>query len=493
MQSRENDLRVAEQYYVFAKNLGFKADYQAGMKNISFLRHAIDVTQHHDAITGTEKDAVAAEYMSQLKNGTIRMDDWATSIVGQFLKHNNSAQQPELQRGGISELFPSLTAGNYVVMVVYNSLAWTVTEYLKLPTNRSDLVVYDTNSNIIPSQINPVATGEQESEYPSKYSIYIKTTMKPLAFETMFIGVATQKHPATVGKIREISKNETIKIGNGGYYSLIFDNTTNRLSQIINNNISQTFNVQNEFQQYVSSGGLYGDNLPNSGAYIFRPSQDNRYRLGTEEHYRYTIDNILFRQEINAQHNYGLLTTPHSGRDYATETFVSSICDIDNGNNSFSFSFDIVSGFYDGWYQRPFIDFAAYDINDENYGHGLFVGTQRGSKSVKPARASDDELKVTITFDTKYDDIPEILVSIRKTDCNDKGQYVTTIASITSNEAVLYIKRVDEERTEWNDAVYVDWVSYDPTTREQTEYRMHGSKILSIKDDIHGFILLWLN
>ena len=42
---RENDLRIAEQYYAFAKGLGFHADYAGGMRNISFLREAIDVVQ----------------------------------------------------------------------------------------------------------------------------------------------------------------------------------------------------------------------------------------------------------------------------------------------------------------------------------------------------------------------------------------------------------------------------------------------------------------
>ena len=57
--------------------------------------------------------------MNQLINGTIKMDDWAVSIVGQFLKKSSSAQEPELQRGGIGELLMQLTADKYIVMVVF--------------------------------------------------------------------------------------------------------------------------------------------------------------------------------------------------------------------------------------------------------------------------------------------------------------------------------------------------------------------------------------
>eukprot|EP01084_Bolivina_argentea_P163978 285172_1 len=495
VRSRENDLRVAEQFYLFAKNLYFKADYINGMKNISFLRDAIDVMQHHDAVTGTEKQAVANEYMNQLQNGTIRMDNWVNSVVGKFLVKNGN--EPSLQRGGVNNLLSQLTKGNYIVMVIYNSLAWTVTQYLKLATNRSDLIVYDSNSNIIPSQINPTAIGEQEHKYPSKYSLYIYTIMKPLAIETIFIGVETQLYAANLGIIQAMSKEEgNIKIGNGGYYSLIFDNITNRLSQIINNNISQTFNVENQFEQYISSGGLYGDNLPNSGAYIFRPSQDNRYRLDLEQHYRYTINNILFRETINNNNNnpsYGVLSAPHSGRDWSPETFVSSICEMYYNNNSFSFSYDIVSGVYDGWYQRPFLDFAVFDINNQDYGHGLFKDTIRGSQTVKPIRPGDDVVKVIINFgNNNFNTAPQILLSIRKTQCNDIGQYVTTIANISSQNAIVYVKRVDERGTGWSDQVFIDWIAYDSEKRETSEFRMHGSKILSISDDIkitHPFIV----
>ena len=58
IQYNENIIRHTEFLYSFSKNMGIMTDTMAEnvMFNISKLRAANDVAQHHDAITGTEAD-----------------------------------------------------------------------------------------------------------------------------------------------------------------------------------------------------------------------------------------------------------------------------------------------------------------------------------------------------------------------------------------------------------------------------------------------------
>ncbi len=101
--------------------------------------------------------------------------------------------------------------------------------------------------------------------------------------------------------------------------------------------------------------------------------------------------------------------------------------------------------------------------------------------------------KVTINFGNNvFNNAPQVLLSVRKSECNDIGQYVATISSISSQSVVIYVKRVDERGTGWSNEIFIVWVAYDSEKRETNEFRMHGSKILSISDDIkvtHPFVV----
>ena len=55
--SRERLMRTAELFWTFGQNMGLfngLINKTEAMNNITYLRHAIDVSQHHDGITGTE-------------------------------------------------------------------------------------------------------------------------------------------------------------------------------------------------------------------------------------------------------------------------------------------------------------------------------------------------------------------------------------------------------------------------------------------------------
>ena len=392
LRSRETVLRASEMFYVFAKGLNFAVDYDAAMYNISFLRHAIDTATHHDAITGTETHDVATNYLNRMADGTQRVHYWDESVVGHFLS-GSKGEIPKLLRNVDGDMFSELSGDKVVVVVAFNSLAWTVTELLQIPSNRSDLVVFDSNQNVIPSQINPVAEQEQNSKYPAKFNLFILAqNMDPLAFHTFFIGVATSKYPASIGKVVSHKAGESLVAGNGsnGYYSITIDSTTNRLSKVTHKILGRSFNVENQLSQYTPLGGIYSDHQgPTSGAYLFRPATDNRVALDVNKNG--TIQNKkmteVFRMRFKSQNpSPGFIVQTHSNHDpHLMDTFSVTVCGMDLKADppTFDYQFYRVNG--EKWGQKPMIDFLVFDQEDPTYSPVLsqFPNYRSGSILVK--------------------------------------------------------------------------------------------------------------
>jgi len=461
VRSRMNVLRVSEMLYFFAKNMNLKADYKEGMANITFLRDAVDVVQHHDAVTGTEKHDVADEYMNQLEGGTQRVNAWDQSVVGEFLK-GPTGKTPTLVRG--DSQMENLTPDNFIVLVAFNSLAWNVSEMLRIPTNRSDLVVYDRNNNFVASQINPVADQEQNAKYPATYNLFIwAENMAPLSFETFFIGVASTDHPATLGEVKEISPGQSVSVGSNGYYSLEIDGATQRLSSITNNDLGKTFAVEQQFSQYVPSGGIYNDGYIASGAYIFRPATDNRLRLdsnnnGANQNRKVTV---VFRQPLPKTASPGFIVQTHSNYEqYVTDTFSATVCNVNLNANPpiFEYQYFRADG-GDTWGQSPLFDFLVFDTNDASYS-ALVDGQQTGIVQVAKPAGSATYTSVVITFPRAFatNDKPLLFVSVRNAKC-DGSQFATTITTLTSETAEVLIQRVDVEEP-WQGAVSLDWLAF---------------------------------
>ena len=158
VRSRERYLRSAELLYVFATNLGLSFDAQQAMANITKLRRAVDVGQHHDGITGTERDHVYLQYMAQMAEGTRRVSDLMSQVVPRMLAKGH-ATSAVLEVDDTVETLNRLTGDNMAPLVLLNPLAWNVTQLIGVASNRSDVVVYDADGRLVPSQIIREAAG----------------------------------------------------------------------------------------------------------------------------------------------------------------------------------------------------------------------------------------------------------------------------------------------------------------------------------------------
>ena len=351
--SRELIQRTAEQFYFYAKQMNFSNfDFSNAIRNITKLRDSVGVVQHHDAITGTEKDPVSQDYKKWLSDSTVDVQYFVNDGINKLLSKNGNL--PGLSVG--VEQLTKLQDGQLFVVVLYNSLAWKVSQIVRIPTNRSDLVAYDSNGKLLMTQINPSAPNEDYTndgfapfEYPSQNQLYIKMDdIAPLSLSTIFIGINATA--AVNGK--EVSSQPMGK----GYYTVTFDDDTGLLSTIKNNYLNKEHSVENQFIYYAPSGGKYYDGLSPSGAYIFRPAQSNRYILGTNNNNKYK-DIITTGLRFPAT---GFISNPSNGNPY-DDAYNARICNINTAKDEFSFMYMRTDK--NGWGDTPGFDWIEFDTN----------------------------------------------------------------------------------------------------------------------------------
>lgn len=144
-----NFLQVCKQLTALAPNL-----HPELLPHLGFMRETMGVMQHHDAVTGTEKQKVASDYARRLSVG-MRTCSANTRAV---LNHLTAGEKPRPKRHGQPRPFQfefktcSLLnistcdiseQSEQFVLTLYNPLAYSTNEYVRLPVNDVNYLVSD--------------------------------------------------------------------------------------------------------------------------------------------------------------------------------------------------------------------------------------------------------------------------------------------------------------------------------------------------------------
>nr|CAD7399255.1 unnamed protein product [Timema cristinae] len=121
--------------------------------DLNAMREAMGVMQHHDAITGTEKQVVAEDYARMLHLGIVECDIITNTAFNKLFTNNhlddtNPAPQVNLDSCmllNISQCEVSEKSSNFVV-TVYNPLSHPVSLYVRVPVTGQTYSVKDPNS-----------------------------------------------------------------------------------------------------------------------------------------------------------------------------------------------------------------------------------------------------------------------------------------------------------------------------------------------------------
>lgn len=151
-------LQVCKQMSSFAIN--HKDEF---VSNLNKLREIMGIMQHHDAITGTEKQKVANDYAKMINDGIAACAENTMQVLNQWTTRNTNGSEldplpfeykPCLQLN-ISSCDVSEKSEKFIV-TVYNPLAHLVFEYITVPVLAGKYLVKDYRDVEIKHQMSSI-------------------------------------------------------------------------------------------------------------------------------------------------------------------------------------------------------------------------------------------------------------------------------------------------------------------------------------------------
>lgn len=259
------------------------------------------IMQHHDAITGTEKTHVANDYAYLLQKAITLCGKNTREALNQLTVEPNilkryrpAGYDPNIQFDfstcanlNISACEISENSERFVV-TVYNPMAHSTYQYIRVPVTKTDFEVMDYRNVPIESQIVSIPNEIRALSYrisdASIELVFLASELPPLGYKSYFVRrlnspkKETERQKPMVFLVQDNGfqsdqplefKSSPITIGNR-YLNLTFDD--NGLLSSMNGN-GVEINIRQNFYVYEAAAG---DNEEfknrSSGAYIFRPN-----------------------------------------------------------------------------------------------------------------------------------------------------------------------------------------------------------------------------
>ncbi|XP_017840564.2 LOW QUALITY PROTEIN: lysosomal alpha-mannosidase [Drosophila busckii] len=272
------------------------------------LRQVMGIMQHHDAITGTEKQAVARDYDRLLSDAMTQSQD--TARLALTLITNLGVQQFDSCLQLNISVCQAYDSANNLVVTLFNPLAHRSTQYVRLPVLEEHYLVTDENGREVPSELLPVPS--QLLDLPhrahnTKHELVFQATVLKLANYYVRVlpkprsqKLSTRQRFQQLELLQQKSKADEPEFTlQNSLIKLVFDTSTGHLKSVEMNGVSepidQTFGIYN--------GARANNGAPSrrsSGAYIFRP---NGTIALLQQKLSYTVHKGEKVQEVHQQFN----------------------------------------------------------------------------------------------------------------------------------------------------------------------------------------------
>uniref|UniRef100_A0A8C2A1D1 Alpha-mannosidase n=1 Tax=Cyprinus carpio TaxID=7962 RepID=A0A8C2A1D1_CYPCA len=223
------------------------------------MKRAMGVAQHHDAVSGTEKQHVAYDYARRLATG------WAHCevLVRNSLAVLSGSESPRVFCENLNiSVCPLTESSQKFSMNVYNPLGRTVSWPVRLPVNGSLYNVTDSNGKAVDSQVGNYVF----MSFKRICNIYDmkSSSLLPLLSVRWFYGLIS-------------INSKSILVYVFKFLKVNFDDTTGLLSSLTNLETNQTIRLTQNFYWYNASAGNNKESHQTSGAYIFRPNSSDPF------------------------------------------------------------------------------------------------------------------------------------------------------------------------------------------------------------------------
>ncbi|CAH1101503.1 unnamed protein product [Psylliodes chrysocephalus] len=271
-------------------------------ENLRYLREVMGIMQHHDAITGTEKQHVANDYVRRLTRGIEYAENGLGTIVDELLENDLNLDLTSCLLSNISICTVSQSSDQFIT-VVYNPLAWAITHYVRLPVEEG---TYEVNGGDIPHDVIPTISDFNyvvlNEGTPSAYElVFAAKELPPLGLKIYHVKKTSDK--LSEDKSIDTFKSKAFKIGNNNLLASVTLNGNN-------------YGLTQNFKYYYSETGEHDHTDIASGAYLFRPTKEEPESLDNieitysingnvvdEVHQRWTEDAVDILQIIRWYHD----------------------------------------------------------------------------------------------------------------------------------------------------------------------------------------------
>ncbi|EDX04287.1 GD22382 [Drosophila simulans] len=234
-------------------------------KDLDYLRQVMGVMQHHDAITGTEKQAVSDDYDRMMYESIVGASNNARDAL-RILAKMPDGEFESCLRLNISECAFTKDGADNVLVTLYNPLAHSSTQYVRIPVKEESYQVTDEKGRTVPSEVVPVPWQVLALEYrpnDTQHELVFKAAVNKISSYSIKKVESSEAKHSSLKKInpREDENSETVV--ENSVVKLVMDNHTGRLKSVEMNGVSE---------KIVQNFGVYKSHT--SCAYTFRQDGD---------------------------------------------------------------------------------------------------------------------------------------------------------------------------------------------------------------------------
>ncbi|XP_012260438.2 lysosomal alpha-mannosidase isoform X2 [Athalia rosae] len=264
-----------------SKQLAVLGQVDSAEKYLVPLREAMGVMQHHDAVTGTEKQHVAQDYARILYDAIQDGDKLASVALGKLVNKNESEHVPfnTCHQLNVSACPDTENNENFVV-TLYNPQSRPVSTYVRLPVPGKSYSVRDFTGALMVIQIVPIPSGILS--IPGRES----SAINELVFRAVRVpALGYQSYHVTRNselEMVEIRADPTAKKIKNQFFEVtpMNDGTTHTVRKV--HEFPSPVEFKQSFHYYE---GWQGNNAEfknrSSGAYIFRPRSSEPKNLSS--------------------------------------------------------------------------------------------------------------------------------------------------------------------------------------------------------------------
>ena len=233
------------------------------------LAEAMAVAQHHDAVSGTERQHVADDYALRLSIGQKECQDTINLLLNKVLPKGKSPPLIFEYCDYLNESACALTYTNFFDVVVYNPLPRASNVTISIPVSVPAELRDSAGSLVTACDVQLIyQTPLAEQREPLPLVLVFEANLPPLGYATYFVR-QTQRSGCKYLQPQTQAKGIILR---NGVLEVAFDDVTGRIKYITNLALNQTIQLDQQFFWYNASAGNNMNSSQASGPYIFRPN-----------------------------------------------------------------------------------------------------------------------------------------------------------------------------------------------------------------------------